>query len=153
MITRFVKQCFSLSLWLSGFAAAGADDLTRGQIQIEVLTTNAFPMTLAGLQEAPQIQVQVAHIDAIERVEQKLSQRLPPDPAAAQAQALQNIGALTEQDGAHLRQAAGGLALANEFGVEWVPAIVLNREAVVYGVTNVADALGRYLAWRKAQSR
>ena len=46
-----------------------------------------------------------------------------------------------------------GLTKALQYGVDRTPAIVINGSAVIYGVTNLVDAVHRYEAWREGESR
>jgi integrating conjugative element protein (TIGR03757 family) len=43
--------------------------------------------------------------------------------------------------------------MALHYGVDRIPAIVIDGTAVVYGVTDLVDAVQRYDAWRTAPSR
>ena len=90
----------------------------------------------------------VFYVDAVERLAASLSAGLPADPAQAAALARQRFDALSQAD----RQAAGAgaeaLALATQYGLTKVPAIVFDRRAVVYGVLDVDKARALYRAWR-----
>ena len=51
------------------------------------------------------------------------------------------------------KDAAIGLAKAVQYGVDRYPAVVVNGTAVVYGVTDLVEAVARYQAWREARSQ
>ena len=54
-------------------------------------------------------------------------------------------------DGSRLdlaRQSAAGLINAAEYGVDRYPAIVFDGNAVVYGVTDIGEALRHYRKWK-----
>ena len=51
------------------------------------------------------------------------------------------------------KNAAFGLAKAVQYGVDRYPAIVFEGRAVVYGVTDLVEALNRYEAWQREQTR
>ena len=51
------------------------------------------------------------------------------------------------------KDAALGLAKAVQYGVDHYPAIVFNGTAVVYGVTDLVEAVQRYDTWHEAQAR
>lgn len=90
----------------------------------------------------------VFYVDAVELLAASLSAGLPADPARAAALARRRFDALSQAD----RQAAGAgaeaRALATQYGLTKVPAIVFDRRAVVYGVLNVEEARALYRAWR-----
>ena len=46
--------------------------------------------------------------------------------------------------------AAEGLGRAVGYGLDRYPAIVIDGAAVLYGTTDVAQAITRYQAWRRA---
>ena len=89
-------------------------------------------------------------VDGLERFEASLSQDLPVQEDAAKAEAMRRIGELDEARMAPAKEAAIGLAKAIQYGVDRYPAIVLDGHAVIYGVTDLVDALARYGSWREA---
>ena len=97
--------------------------------------------------------VEIYKIDGLHQLETSLSAQLPNDAAAAQRVALQRIGQLKHNDRDALRNAAVGLAKALEYRLDRYPAIVINREAVVYGTTDVELAVSRYRSWREERAR
>jgi integrating conjugative element protein (TIGR03757 family) len=50
------------------------------------------------------------------------------------------------------KNAAFGLAKAAQYGVDRYPAIVFDGRAVVYGVTDLVDAVERYETWQREQA-
>lgn len=101
----------------------------------------------------PEATVTVYRIDGLAELESVLSEALPIDVEAAQAEAARRIGRLDDARMAAARDAAMGLAKARQYGLDRYPAIVVNGRAVLYGVTDLADAAQRYDAWREARSR
>lgn len=97
--------------------------------------------------------VTVYVVDGLAQFESAPSQDLPTVADAAKAKALRRIGTLNEARIAMANNAAMGLAKAVQFGVDRYPAIVFNSTAVIYGVTDLVDAIQRYDAWCEAQSR
>jgi len=92
-------------------------------------------------------------VDGLERFESGLSEGLPQDPEAAKAEALRRVQQLDDPRMAPAKNAAIGLAKAIQYGIDRYPAIVLNERAVVYGVTDLVEALKRYEAWQREQAR
>ena len=92
-------------------------------------------------------------VDGLANFETRLSQDLPTAADTAKTEALRRIGNLNEARIAMAKNAAVGLVRAMQYGVDRYPAIVFNNTAVIYGVTDLAEAVQRYDAWREAQSR
>ena len=90
----------------------------------------------------------VFHVDAVEHLAASLSAGLPADPAQASALARRRFDALSQAERQATAAGAEGLALATQYGLTKVPAIVFDRRAVAYGVLNVEVARALYRAWR-----
>jgi integrating conjugative element protein (TIGR03757 family) len=90
----------------------------------------------------------VFYVDAVERLAASLSAGLPADPAQAAALARRRFDALSQADRQAASAGAEALALATQYGLTKVPAIVFDRRAVVYGVLDVDEARSLYRAWR-----
>jgi integrating conjugative element protein (TIGR03757 family) len=52
-----------------------------------------------------------------------------------------------------LENAGNGLVQAMHYGIDRTPAIVFDRQAVIYGVTELDDAIEQYAQWREQGSR
>jgi integrating conjugative element protein (TIGR03757 family) len=52
-----------------------------------------------------------------------------------------------------LENSAKGLAQALHYGIDRTPAIVFDGQAVIYGVTDVDEAIERYTRWRERSRR
>lgn len=63
------------------------------------------------------------------------------------------IGQMNEARMERMRRAALGLSRAMQYGVDHYPAIVVDGRAVVYGVTDLEEALSRYRAWLQNPAR
>lgn len=118
-------------------------------IAVEAVTDDAHPVTgieaLSGQGQA----VAVYNLDDGERLTAELARGLPPDQEAAKA-ALQRRFA--EQGRAAVQQrferAFQGRIAAFEYGLTRYPAVVFNHgQAVVYGVTDLPQALTLYRQW------
>ena len=120
---------------------------------VEVFTTAGFPVRGTDDGRLQSASVTVYAVDGLAAFESAVSEDLPPDADAAKAEALRRIGGLNDVRVAPAKHAALGLARAVQYGVDRYPAIVFNATAVVYGVTDLVDAVQRYDAWREAQAR
>ena len=101
-------------------------------------------------QQAATVTVYV--VDGLAQFEAALSRDLPTDTQTAKTEALRRIGALNEVEMVPAKEAALGLAKAMQYGVDRFPAIVIDGVAVIYGVTDLAEAIQRYGAWRETES-
>lgn len=96
--------------------------------------------------------MRVIKLDEQQLIEEQLSQHLPRDPRQAAIVARQMINspvgrALTQQ----LAVAQQGVADAWGLRVEKIPAVVVDREYVVYGQPNVAAAVDAVEKRRRKQ--
>lgn len=120
---------------------------------IEVFTTSEQPV-VGGEHERLRIATNTIYaVDGLERFESGLSEGLPADPNTAKAEALRRFQHLDDTSMAPAKNAAFGLAKAVQYGVDRYPAIVFEGRAVVYGVTDLVEALNRYEAWQREQTR
>ena len=120
---------------------------------LEVFTAAEFPVNGQDDRRLQAASVTAYAVDGLQQFESMLSQNLPPGADAANVEALRRIGELDDARMASAKDAAIGLAKAVQYGVDHYPAIVVNGTAVLYGVTNLVEAVARYEAWREAQSR
>ncbi|MGE4044239.1 MAG: TIGR03757 family integrating conjugative element protein [Acetobacteraceae bacterium] len=134
-------------LLFSGVLQAGE------RLSLEVFTAAEFPVSGQDDRRMQGATVTVYAIDGLEQFESTLSQSLPADADAAKAEALRRIGELDDARMAPAKDAAIGLAKAVQYGVDRYPAIVVNGTAVLYGVTDLGEAVARYEAWRAVRSQ
>jgi integrating conjugative element protein (TIGR03757 family) len=141
VLTLFGPLVFSAPVW-------AADALV-----IEVFTTGEQPVVAAGHGRLRASTITTFSVDSLERFESGLSEGLPADPEAAKAEALRRIQRLDDARMAPAKNAAFGLAKAVQYGVDRHPAIVFDGRAVIYGVTDLVEALDRFKAWQREQTR
>jgi integrating conjugative element protein (TIGR03757 family) len=122
-------------------------------LTLEVFTAAEFLVSGQDDRRLQGATVTVYAVDGLEQFESTLSQNLPADADAAKAEALRRIGEVDDARMALAKDAAVGLAKAVQYRVDRYPVIVVNGNAVVYGVTDLVDAAARYKAWRRDQSR
>ncbi|HHF0816950.1 TPA: TIGR03757 family integrating conjugative element protein [Pseudomonas aeruginosa] len=105
------------------------------QAEVWVITDQAHPVSATGSSR-------VLFLDAQEHLEEQLTAALPQDPQHAQA-AFKRL--LQSPDGrrlqAELVKAQQDVADAWSLGVEKIPAVVVDRQYVVYGEPDVSRAL------------
>lgn len=142
--------------FLFGLGVAYAET-SHQALLVEVFSTTDQAVRrgmLAGSDEAHQpLNVHVYELDGISYFEAQLSNALPVDPNHAKQIAIQRIQVLDEQTKAGVQNAAVGLAKAMQYGIDRYPAIVFDGKTVVYGVTDIGEALDRYRQWREGQKQ
>ena len=140
-------------------AALGTDADERGREPapfIEVFTTSQYPIQENTARRAPYDthgQYIRYDIDRISLLEQELSRGLPADPARAKQRVLQRFQSMDSTLSQQLEQAGKGLAQAMRYGIDRMPAVVFDGQAVIYGVTDIDEALVRYHRWREEADR
>ena len=130
--------CLGLLSWVGNAAEP---------LRVQIFTTDAQPVQVGDAASDPTLQLQIVHVDALDRLNDTLSTHLPVTPTDAQAQVRARLGTLESSQIDGVRQAATGLADAFQLGVDRIPAIVFDRKAVIYGVTILPAALSRYRVW------
>jgi integrating conjugative element protein (TIGR03757 family) len=119
---------------------------------IEVFTAIDRPVSPSTIDrltgQAVNIELQVYRIDGIQQVEAALSHHLPRDPAVAKRVALDRIQQLDNSARARMQRAAIGLTKALQYGIDRYPAMVFDGQCVVYGVTELGQALRQYHLWQ-----
>ena len=122
--------------------------------RIEIFTTVVQPIsaidTFVG--NHPEIDVHIHPLDAIEQLEDRMSQGLPADPDKAQRIVLERLQRLSKGARRQLEHSAKSLTKAVQYGVAKYPAIVFDGELVVYGLTDLSLALRQYRRWRAGEA-
>lgn len=124
--------------------------LADTQIRIELFTTTDLQfIELVDEEEGSSrsINLQVYELNGIQLVEAELSRNLTADPAQSKRILLQRIQELDEQTRKRMQRSATGLARAMQYGIDRYPAIVINGQVIVYGVTDLNTALSQYQSW------
>jgi integrating conjugative element protein (TIGR03757 family) len=134
-----VTLAFSASLaWGQSASQTATPDLYRGITKVEVFANSA--MVISGAQ-ASRYQLSVYRLDALKNVEASINQRLPKTEAAAREYFRVNQAEIKKQITPHVLSAANGIALARHYKVDRLPAIVVDGANVIYGITDVPQAL------------
>ena len=127
--------------------------LAAESLSVEVFTVAGYPISGRGSAELEAATVAVYSVEGLAALESALSENLPTDSEAAKAEALRRIGGLNDAQVAQAKDAAMGLTQAVQYGVDRTPAIVIDGAVVIYGVTDLVDAVRRYEAWREGDLR
>ncbi len=140
-LTLFVPLVFGVPVWADG------------ALSVEVFTASERSISGAEDERLRTATVTTYAIDGLERFELGLSEGLPQDPEAAKTEALRRVQQLDDARMVPAKNAAIGLAKAVQYGVDRYPAIVFDGRTVVYGVTDIVEAVDRYEAWQREQAR
>lgn len=99
------------------------------------------------------IDLKVYDLDAVDQFESDISKILPGDESRAKLafeEYLNRIGREAfEKDSV---QAYQGIMAVIRYELKKYPAIIFDGESVIYGVTDLDDALNRYSAWKARQA-
>jgi integrating conjugative element protein (TIGR03757 family) len=121
---------------------------------IEIFTTSDQPIKAIDrfAEKNIHIGIQIHKFDAINGLEDTLSQGLSADPDEAKRVVLERLQQLNNGTRSQLEHSATALAKAVQYGVEKSPAMVFDGELVVYGLTDLSVALMHYRLWRAGET-
>ena len=147
-VSRFASSIASLVIaaTLSLGDTAHAAPAEWEPVRAEVFTAQDLALEPGDLSASTTIEV--FKVDETERFETILSEQLPPDPEVAKRLAQERLRQLGGSQIEEAKRAAAGLVKAAEYGIERYPAIVFDGETVVYGVTDIGEALQHYRNWK-----
>ena len=92
--------------------------------------------------------IQVLNLDAVTNIERHLSDGLPVDPLQARIMTDQRISQIgRSQLDTELRTAYLPLGTMMVYALDRYPVIIFDQQAVIYGVTDLAQAMNRYRQW------
>ena len=117
--------------------------------QVDIFTDNAHPIQTPRSWQG-QVPIQYFTLDAPMMLEEELSQGLPPDQSLAEQMARQRLATLQSSElQRRIQTAYAGLLKVLDYQLDRYPAVVFDQgQSVVYGVTDLAQALHRYRRWR-----
>lgn len=136
------SYCTALLLLLSSVVEANSQNGLGGNITVTVFTGQAYPI------QQPQLADHIYHLDSVERLEESFLTNLSADPKQAEQQVRQVMHtAEWKQFETKLKAAYQGVIAGWKQGIMKIPAVLFESQdetAVIYGETNVANAIERY---------
>lgn len=114
---------------------------------IEVFANSAMLITPKGAD------AKIYWMDGIARMGDEISKGLPKNQKDAQAYLLTNRPAIEKRYRPQIANAGQGITLGLKYGIEKIPAIVINHESVIYGLTDVNEALAHYQRVKQGQAQ
>jgi len=97
----------------------------------------------------PTLSIEVFDLGAPQRFEERLSIDLPSDPVQAEQLLAERLQLLDLE--AETFAAFAGILRAAELGLDRLPAVVFDSQAIVYGVFDLMLAYGLYRRWLDAE--
>jgi integrating conjugative element protein (TIGR03757 family) len=150
-------QLTAISLLLAASLGGYADEGNKDKVLMVELFTSSQSSTNrnSSLRSGKGVGVETIHyeIDRISQLQSELSQGLPKDAEQAKQLVLQRFQSMDASVSQRLENSAKGLAQALHYGIDHTPAIVFDGQAVIYGVTDVDEAIKRYTQWHVGASR
>jgi integrating conjugative element protein (TIGR03757 family) len=130
-----------LSAALVSLASLAWADST-GITTVEVFANSA--MHFKNTAAAGDFVYKVYRIDGLAQLEAQVNQGMPNTEPEARAYLQRNMVDIKKRYTAQAINAANGLTLVTRYKIDRIPAIVINQRAVVYGSTDIQQALASY---------
>lgn len=131
-----------------------------GQASAQAITTMEVFANSATLvrqpQQPPPFVVKVYRLDGMAQLEAQLSAGLPQTEAAAMAYMRQHEAEIRRRYKEQISNAATGMTLSIQYRLDRLPAVVINKSKVIYGIADVDQAAQLYaqsLQSRQSQQR
>lgn len=134
-------KCFALPLVAAAMAGLATAAQPPQPTTVEVFANMA---TLVAAPQTPAYKLQVYRLDVMALIEHQLSQGLPAVEADAMAHLQRMEAQIRRKYQAQIVNAANGMTMAIHYKLDRLPAVVINRQAVIYGVPDVDKALAIY---------
>lgn len=144
---RRVAFCIALS---TGLVAAAHAQAYGSDVQtVEVFVNSAMVVTAP---QAPSYRVTVHRMDQLDMATQAIDQLIPRGgEEVARRWVAANEARIKRQVQPAAIATANAIGLANHYRLDRLPAVVINRRTVVYGVLDVSTALQHYQASRRGR--
>lgn len=110
-------------------------------LTIEIFTNQQYPIDASGITEH---EVDIYNLDLLEHSLSLINQQLKTQ-SPEQAKTL--LHQWLEQDRLNLQQTMKGLIQAQKLGIHYLPAVVFDHKQVIYGQTNLQQAILEYHQW------
>ena len=114
-----------------------------------VVTSDKYPVATSDTFKSYIPKITLLNLDSVSQIETRLSEGLPANEKLAKAEfhrRVETIGkAQLESD---LRNAYQAVGAAMAYRLDRCPAIIFDEQVVVYGLTDLSQALEKYRQWR-----
>ncbi len=151
LLASLGRLALPLSL-LAGFSNVCAgdvhQDLYKGVTKVEVFANSAMVITPV---QANAYQLVIYRLDALKTVEAAINRNIPKTEAAARAYFAAHQAEIKRQITPTVLNGANGIAMARHYKLDHIPAIVVDGASVIYGVTNVDQAIAMVQKHRESR--
>lgn len=135
---------------IMGFASTGVQAAsTLWPDSILVVTSDKQPVSESATFKSYIPKVTLLNLDSVSQVESRLSEGLPANEKHATAEFNRRVKAIGKAKlEAELRSAYQAVGAAMVYRLDRYPAIIFDEQVVVYGLTDLPQALEKYRQWR-----
>jgi len=138
-------------LGVATLSEANTDELPRSIIAISSDRRPIQPIDWNGVRTSEnKPEITIFNLDAVQSIQDQLSEGLPNDEKLARAlveQKIAEIGRSKLEDELRTAYLPLGTMMAN--GLDRYPVIIFDQQAVIYGITDLSVAINRYRQWLK----
>lgn len=119
----------------------------------QVTTVEVFANSATHVQQPaqPPYVLKVYRLDAMAQIGQQITQQLPAGEEQAKLYMQQHEAQIRAKYKNQIVNAANGMSLAIHYKLDRVPAVVINRSSIIYGVSDVNQAVQLFLQSRGRQ--
>lgn len=125
---------------------SSARDRTANPITMEFITFNGREISNIDIAEDKMITVKVYNLDAQLNLQDKLSEGLPRDHDTALKMAKERVASVPHKTFEDMWK---GALLAKRYKINKAPALIIDEELVIYGITDVKEALKIFYKYQK----
>lgn len=119
----------------------------------QVTTVEVFANSATHVQQPaqPPYVLKVYRLDAMAQIGLQITQQLPAGEEQAKLYMQQHEAQIRAKYKSQIVNAANGMSLAIHYKLDRVPAVVINRSSIIYGVSDVNQAIQLFLQSRGRQ--
>jgi integrating conjugative element protein (TIGR03757 family) len=140
-----MKPIFIIALIL--FQSLSVTNASEVFTKMTYLGTNQKTILNPEAAKDHQFEIEIFNLDELSNIEAEVTNNLPKDPVGAERIADERMGSLDKTKAMRLFK---GVALLIEWDIKKLPAFVFGEgQYVIYGVTDTAIAINRYVNSRK----
>jgi len=114
-----------------------------------VVTSDKYPVATPDAFKSYIPKVTQLNLDSVSQIERRLSEDLPANEKLAKVEFQRRVEAIGKaQLESELRNAYQAVGAAMAYRLDRCPAIIFDEQVVVYGLTDLSQALEKYRQWR-----
>jgi len=135
---------------IMGFACAGVQAASSlWPESVLVVTSDKYPVATPDVFKSYIPKITLLNLDSVSQIESRLSKDLPANEKLAAAEFHLRVEAVGKARlESELRSAYQAVGAAMAYRLDRYPAIIFDERLVVYGLTDLSQALEKYRQWR-----